>query len=116
MARRVLINHARDRRAQKRGGELTRITLAEEDAAMAAREVDVIDLDRALQRLGTIDPQQERIVELRWFGGLTVEETAEVAGVSAATVKREWAAAKLWLYRELSPTAGATPSAPPSSS
>lgn len=101
MARRVLLNYARHRQAQKRGGEATRVTLMEADAAASPREVDLIDLDRALQRLGELDPEQERLVELRFFGGLSVEETADAMGCSPATVKRDWQAARAWLYREL---------------
>jgi len=101
MARRVLTNHARDRKAKKRGAGAERITLGEVEGAAPPREVDLIDLDRALQRLGELDPTQEQVVELRYFGGLTVEETAEAMGSSPATVKRDWAAAKLWLFREL---------------
>ena len=113
MARRVLLNHVRDRRAQKRGGAATRVTLVEEELAQAPREVDFIDLDRALTKLGTLDPQQERVVELRFFDGLTVEETAEALGSSPASVKRDWAAARLWLYRELAKPGDAPPTPAP---
>jgi RNA polymerase sigma factor (TIGR02999 family) len=101
LMRRLLLNHARDRRAQKRGGAATRITLIEADAVAAPREVDLIDLDRALQRLGELDAEQEKLVELRFFGGLTVEETAETLGSSPATVKRDWQSARAWLFAEL---------------
>jgi RNA polymerase sigma-70 factor, ECF subfamily len=102
MARRVLLNHARDRRAQKRGGDATRVTLVEAEGS-GPREVDLIDLDEALQRLGALDPAQEQVVELRYFGGLTIEETAAVVGSSPATVKRDWQSARAWLFAELGP-------------
>jgi RNA polymerase sigma factor (TIGR02999 family) len=101
MARRVLLNYARDRQARKRGGAATRVTLHEADAAATPRDVDLIDLDRVLRRLGELDPEQERLVELRYFGGLTVDETADALGCSPATVKRDWQTARAWLYREL---------------
>jgi RNA polymerase sigma factor (TIGR02999 family) len=107
LMRRVLLNHARDRQAQKRGGGAHRVTLAEGDALAPPREVDVIDLDRALQRLSELDSEQERVVELRYFGGLTIEETAEAMGTSPATVKRDWHSARAWLLTEL----GGTPAA-----
>ena len=101
--RRVLLHYAEGRNAQKRHGSLERVTL---DDALAAIEhnasVDVVDLNAALDRLAALDPRQSRIVELRIFAGLTIEETAEVLDVSAATVKRDWNVARLWLRRELS--------------
>jgi RNA polymerase sigma factor (TIGR02999 family) len=103
MVRRVLLNHARDRRAQKRGGDAVRLTLVEADAQSGPREVDLIDLDQALQRLGELDALQERLVELRYFAGLTIEETAAVMGSSPATVKRDWQSARAWLFAELTP-------------
>jgi RNA polymerase sigma factor (TIGR02999 family) len=99
--RRVLVNHARDRQAQKRGGAATFVTLLEADAATTSRAVDLIDLDDALRRLGELDPDQERLIELRYFGGLTVEETAETLGMSSATVKRDWQSARAWLFSQL---------------
>jgi RNA polymerase sigma factor (TIGR02999 family) len=110
LMRRILIDHARHERRQKRGAGALPIEL--DDAlvapAQAVDAVDVLDLDRALRRLEALDPDQGRIVELRFFGGLTVEETAAALGVSPTTIKREWALAKGWLYRELSgpPPAG----------
>ena len=101
LTRRVLLNHARDRQAQKRGGDATRVTLAEGDAASGPREVDLLDLDRALQRLGELDADQERVIELRYFGGLSIDETAEALGCSPATVKRDWQSARAWLFAEL---------------
>ncbi|MDX1502500.1 MAG: sigma-70 family RNA polymerase sigma factor [Thermoanaerobaculia bacterium] len=101
MMRRVLLDHARALQRKKRGGGLRAITLAEGLVAPDAPEVDLVELHRALERLGALDPRQERVVELRFFGGLTVEETAEALRISPATVKREWGTAKRWLYREL---------------
>src|SRR6185436_3998141 len=100
LMRRVLVDYARQRGREKRGGGVSVTSLGEYAVAPQA-EVDIIALDRALERLAAVDPQQGRIVELRFFAGLSVEETAEAVGVSPATVKREWATAKLWLYNEL---------------
>jgi RNA polymerase sigma factor (TIGR02999 family) len=103
MMRRILVDHARRRRAEKRGGDWERVTLAEHDvAAAAAPEIDLLALHESLERLATFDAQKERIVELRYFGGLTIEETAEAVGVSPATVVREWTVAKAWLRADLS--------------
>lgn len=102
--RRILVDHARRDRRKKRGGGATHIPLDGMDPPSAAPPVDVADaytLDRALSRLEALDPQQGRVVELRFFGGMTIEETAEVLGLSSATVKREWSVARAWLYREL---------------
>jgi RNA polymerase sigma factor (TIGR02999 family) len=101
LIRRILVDHARARAASKRGGGVRPLTL---DAALVPaleRELDVVGLDAALSQLAALDPRQARLVELRFFGGLDVDETAEVLGVSAPTVKREWRTAKAWLYREL---------------
>jgi RNA polymerase sigma factor (TIGR02999 family) len=98
--RQILVDHARTRGRAKRGGGQTTIVL-EPPASTDCCVVDLIALDTALTTLTAIDPQQGRIVELRFFGGLTVEEAAEVVGISPATLKREWSAAKAWLYREL---------------
>ncbi|MHC5115279.1 MAG: sigma-70 family RNA polymerase sigma factor [Planctomycetota bacterium] len=100
--RQILINHARDRRAEKRGGDGARVTLVEEAVGGPAREADLVELDDALSRLEQLDARQCRIVELRYFGGLSVEETAMVLDVSAPTVKRDWRMARSWLFRELS--------------
>jgi RNA polymerase sigma factor (TIGR02999 family) len=101
--RQVLVDAARTRQAAKRGGGAQAVTLSDVDAAGAAaeRDVDVIALDEALQRLAAIDPDQARLVELRYFAGLTLDETAAALGVSAATVSREWSVARRWLRREL---------------
>jgi RNA polymerase sigma factor (TIGR02999 family) len=101
MMRRVLVDHARSHDALKRGGNVRRVTLNEELASAQGPAVDVIALDRALSALAGVDARKGRIIELRYFGGLTVEETAEVLGVSSDTVKRDWRLAKLWLLREL---------------
>lgn len=103
LMRRVLVDYARRRGRGKRGAGVAVISL-DENAIAAGPAVDVVALDDALQRLSAVDPQQGRVVELRFFAGLSVEETAEVLGISPATVKREWATAKLWLYDELAGT------------
>lgn len=102
MMRRVLVSHARGREAEKRGGAAQHITLEEELAAAPQRDVNVLALDDALTRLETIDPDKSRMVELRFFSGLSVEETAEVMGVSPRTIDRQWRTAKAWLHREIS--------------
>jgi len=110
MMRRILVDHARARRAEKRGGEFERVTLVgDEVAAEGSNEIDVLALHESLERLAAFDPQQERIVELRYFGGLTIEEAAEVVGISNATVVREWTIAKAWLRADLSRRAGEQP-------
>jgi RNA polymerase sigma factor (TIGR02999 family) len=99
--RQILIERARARNAQKRWGEKARITLEEELVHGGERSVDLLALDEAIERLAALDPEQARIVELRFFGGLTVEETADALDVSPATVKRHWTVARAWLAREL---------------
>jgi RNA polymerase sigma factor (TIGR02999 family) len=103
LMRRILVDHARRHLRDKHGGGTVHVALHETDAAAPATvdALDALALDRALQKLEQMDPDQGRIVELRFFGGLTVEETAAVVGVSPSTVKRDWALAKGWLYREL---------------
>lgn len=103
--RRILVDHARTRLAGKRGGGATRISLTETPLSVPAPDVDVLALDEALERLAGLDPGQARVVELRFFAGLSVEETAEAIGASPATVKREWSSARAWLFRELGGTA-----------
>lgn len=102
MMRRILIDHARRQSRDKRGGPAPKLSL---DEAMATAEVetdvDLLALDEALTSLARIDPRGARIIELRFFSGLTLEETAEVVGISAGTVKRDWSAARAWLYREM---------------
>ncbi|MCG8406573.1 MAG: sigma-70 family RNA polymerase sigma factor [Phycisphaerales bacterium] len=103
--RRLLINHARDRRAAKRGGgEWARVTLDEAVAVAEERVVDIIALDEALERLGTLNERQARLVELRFFGGLSLEEAAEVMEVGRTTAKGDWTIARTWLARELGKT------------
>ncbi len=99
--RRVLVDHARSHQAHKRGGDVVHITLIDTDQPASQNELDVVELDAALTRLGDIDTQQARVVELRYFAGLTNDEIAGVLDVSAATVKRKWTVARAWLYREL---------------
>ena len=102
LMRRILVDHARTKKRAKRGGSDIRVSLTDIAASTKAEDLDVIALDEALNRLSTIDQQQARIVELRFFSGLTVEETAEVLSISPATVKRDWSMAKAWLHREIS--------------
>jgi RNA polymerase sigma factor (TIGR02999 family) len=99
--RRLLVDHARRRKRTKRGSGGTRITLVEGLASVEPVDIDAIALDDALTSLEQLDPRKGRLVELRFYGGLTVEETAEVMGTSAGTVKREWQFAKAWLYRRM---------------
>jgi len=108
--RQILVQRARARKAAKRGGAPHRITLDDRNIEQAhlPADVDVLALDEALSKLAALDPEQAQIVELRYFGGLTVEETAEVLGSSPATVKRHWAMARAWLKQALE----STPSTP----
>jgi RNA polymerase sigma factor (TIGR02999 family) len=99
--REILVDHARARRAEKRGGGATRLSLDEAVSFAKEKDFDLVALDDALRGLAALDPQQGRIVELRFFGGLTIEETAEVLKISPATIKREWNLAKAWLRREM---------------
>jgi RNA polymerase sigma factor (TIGR02999 family) len=100
--RRILVDHARSRKARKRGSGVTRFTLEDvEPAAEPSLDLDLVTLDDALGRLAAIDPRQARIIELRFFGGLTVEETATAIGASPRTVKRDWQMARVWLRREM---------------
>jgi RNA polymerase sigma factor (TIGR02999 family) len=100
--RRVLVDHARSRQAAKRGGSAIRLPLEEAMAVLPGLDLDFVALDEVLTRLAEIDPQQSQVVELRFFSGLSVEETAKVLDVSERTVKRDWNVAKAWLRRELS--------------
>ena len=101
--RRILVDHARERHAAKRGSGLTHVTLGDESVAAGSDEnaADVVALHDALETLARLDPRQARLVELRYFGGLNIDETAAALDVSPATVKREWAVARAWLRREL---------------
>ena len=101
MMRRVLVDHARAQKAEKRGGAQGKVSLEEANVPTGERAAELVELDEALQRLAEVFPRKGRVVELRFFGGLSVEETARVLGVSDKTVMREWQSAKLWLYREL---------------
>jgi RNA polymerase sigma factor (TIGR02999 family) len=106
--RRLLVERARRRGAAKRGGAQVQVTLDEGLLAESpdTSAVDIIALDRALSRLAGLDPQQARVVELRYFGGLSIEETAEALAISPATVKRHWTLARAWLLRELEGASG----------
>jgi RNA polymerase sigma factor (TIGR02999 family) len=101
LMRRILVDHARERRSAKRGGGAMRVELDEALGAAEARDVDILALDMALERLEQMDARQGRLVVLRFFGGLTIEEVAGVLDISPATAKREWVTAKMWLRREL---------------
>ena len=102
--RRILVDYARSHRAEKRGGGWDKLEFEEALAPSGERSVDLVALDDALKELLALDPRQSQIVELRFFGGLTNEEVAEVLQVSPRTVKREWRIAKAWLRREIQPT------------
>jgi RNA polymerase sigma factor (TIGR02999 family) len=99
--RRILVDHARDRQANKRGGGGVKLSLDDELELSNKRASELIALDDALSTLAEMDPQKSRIVELRFFGGLSIEETAEVLGIGTATVIRQWRLAKAWLYGEI---------------
>ena len=103
MMRRILVDRARARNMAKRSGRWARVTLDEEIAQGQAGAVDVLDLDRALRELTTFDARKSQIAELRFFGGLSLDETGQVLGISVATVEREWQAARAWLYARLTP-------------
>jgi RNA polymerase sigma factor (TIGR02999 family) len=102
MIRRILVDHARGVRAAKRGSGAVALSLDEALGVSEKRDLEIEALDDALETLAKVDPQQARIVELRFFTGLSIEETAEVLNVSESTVKRDWVSAKAWLFRELS--------------
>jgi RNA polymerase sigma factor (TIGR02999 family) len=101
LMRQILVDYARCHRAGKRGGSVCRLALDEAEEQPRAIDVDVIALDDALKTLAEMDPQQSRVVELKFFAGLTIEDTSEVLGISSSTVKRDWITARAWLYREL---------------
>jgi RNA polymerase sigma factor (TIGR02999 family) len=100
--RRILVDHARRRNSEKRGGGVTPVTIGAALDVATSESLDVVALDVALERLDKVFPQQAKIVELRFYGGLTIDETAEALGISAATVSREWTMARAWLKRALS--------------
>jgi RNA polymerase sigma-70 factor, ECF subfamily len=105
LMRQILVDHARRKRAGKRGGAVTMVGLdalpAREEPSIDAADVDILELDRVLDELGTFDPQQCRLVELKFFAGLTIEEMAQTLGISTATVEREWLVARAWLYQRM---------------
>ncbi|MCQ4167372.1 ECF-type sigma factor [Tahibacter harae] len=100
MMRRILVNHARDRAAQKRGGGIEAVTLSQAEPVVEG-DLDLVRLHEALDALAALDARQARVVELKFFGGLEIDEIASVVGVSNATVRRDWNLARLWLGREL---------------
>lgn len=102
LMRRVLVDEYREQHSQKRGGDALRVSLVEAEAKSDERSADLVALDDALKSLAQLDERKSRIIELRYFGGLSVEETAEVMQVSTRTIKREWSLAQAWLFRELS--------------
>ena len=102
MMRRILINHAEAHRAAKREGSVQMLSLEDAFGIFTDPRVGLLDLNAALDRLSGLDPQQGRVVELRYFGGLSIEETAEALEISPATVKREWSTARLWLMQQIS--------------
>lgn len=105
--RRILIDHARARDADKRGGGRTRVSLEGMDIAGGEREVDLLALNEALEELAQLDEQQAKVVELRYFGGCTVEDVAQILGIGRRTVDRDWQAARAWLFVRLGGKAGA---------
>jgi RNA polymerase sigma factor (TIGR02999 family) len=101
LMRQILVDHARSRFASKRGGNVYKIALDEAEGHAATTDIDLVALDDALKELSEMDPQQSRVVELKFFAGLSNEDAAEVLKVSPSTVKRDWVTARAWLYREL---------------
>ena len=99
--RRILVNYARDRQAEKRGGKRVKVTLTEVNGLAAPEQQDLLELDDALEQLSALDERAARVVELRFFGGLTEKEAAEVLGISVATLKRDWEFARAWLITRL---------------
>jgi RNA polymerase sigma factor (TIGR02999 family) len=106
--RRVLVDYARERNTAKRGGRREKVTLTESGLLALERTPDLLSLDEALQRLAAVDPDKAAIVELRFFGGCSIEETAASLGLSTATVNRQWRRARAWLFRELSPASSSS--------
>ena len=101
LMRQILVDHARSHRASKRGGDVYKLALEDAEEQPKVLDFDIVALDDALKSLALMDEQQSRVVELKFFGGLSVEDTADVLGVSASTVKRDWTTARAWLFREL---------------
>jgi len=102
LMRQILVDYARRHRASKRGSGVCMLTLGDVDALPQRKDVDVVALNDALNSLAEIDPRQSHVVELRFFAGLSLEETSEVMGIGTATVQRDWTAARAWLHREIS--------------
>jgi RNA polymerase sigma factor (TIGR02999 family) len=100
--RQILVDHARRRAASKRGGNALTLVVDEDSAVSKETSLDLLALDAAMKRLATLDPRQCQVVELRFFGGLSIEETAEIVKISPATAKREWSTARLWLHHVMS--------------
>ena len=100
--RRILIEHARERQTAKRGAGAIKVALDEVATIADEKAAELVALDDALKRLAELDPRKTQVVELRYFGGLSIDETAEVLGVSTATVERDWSTARIWLHREIS--------------
>jgi RNA polymerase sigma factor (TIGR02999 family) len=107
LMRQILVEYARSRSADKRGGAMVKLAIDSVDEPSAKPDLDIVALDDALNDLARIDPQQSRVVELRFFSGLSIEDTAQLMGISESTVKRDWNTARVWLYRELDRTAPA---------
>jgi RNA polymerase sigma factor (TIGR02999 family) len=104
LMRQILVDHARAHRADKRGGRTCKLALEDAEADTQPMDVDLVALDDALKTLSQMDPQQGKVVELKFFGGLSIQDTAEVLGISSSTVKRDWITARAWLHRELDRT------------
>jgi RNA polymerase sigma factor (TIGR02999 family) len=103
--RQILVDYARSHRASKRGGDVYKLALEDAEEQPQVLDVDIVALDDALKTLSEMDSQQSRVVELKFFGGLSIEDTAEVLGISSSTVKRDWITARAWLFRELNRSA-----------
>lgn len=101
LMRQILVDYARSHRASKRGGDVYKLALEDAEEQAQAAGLDIVALDDALKTLSVMDAQQSKVVELKFFGGLSIEDTAEVLGISPSTVKRDWVTARAWLYREL---------------
>jgi RNA polymerase sigma-70 factor, ECF subfamily len=101
MMRRILVDHARAHKMAKRSGRWVKVTIDDAVAGTQPRDIDLLNLDEAMRRLAEFDPRKSRIAELRFFGGLTLEETSHVLGLSVATVERDWQAARAWLYVQM---------------
>jgi RNA polymerase sigma factor (TIGR02999 family) len=110
LMRRILVDHARAHNAAKRGGSAYKVSIGQAANVAAGKDLEVLALDEALTELAALDPQLCRLVELRYFGGLSIEETAEVIGLSPATIKRHWSSARAWLHRRITKGDGASDS------